>query len=83
MFYDNIKSHKKTPEFHPLFGRYIFTEKPEGGGGSNWPHSLLRVKWLSVFLKFSHSRINPLQYLLLSIFRRKYEIFLVLENKTI
>ena len=33
MFYDNIKSHKKTPEFHPLFGRYIFTEKPEGGGG--------------------------------------------------
>ena len=74
MFYDNIKSHK--------IGRYIFTEKPEGGG-SDWPHSLLRVKWLSVFLKFSHSRINPLQYLLLSIFRRKYEIFLVLENKTI
>ena len=31
MFYDNIKSQKKTPEFHPLFGRYIFTEKPEGG----------------------------------------------------
>ena len=25
MFYDNIKSHK--------IGRYIFTEKPEGGGG--------------------------------------------------
>ena len=24
MFYDNIKSHK--------IGRYIFTEKPEGGG---------------------------------------------------
>ena len=62
----------------------IFSQKNQrGGGGSDLPHSLLRVKWLSVFLKFSHSRINPLQYLLLSIFRRKYEIFLVLENKTI
>ena len=48
--YDNIKSHKK-PGIHPLSRRYILKTT----GSSNWPPSLLRIKFcfsiLSIFYR--------------------------------